>query len=125
MANRSVRCLVVGGALGVTLLGGCQHARYVGTWSSAPGSATGEFEIGGMTLAGDMSYTAFASYSGRDRGFSGEWSVERSDEWGEMLVFASAKPGVAPVKYRVMKRPDGSLVVTDPKTNSKTVLVRQ
>ncbi|MGB0714598.1 MAG: hypothetical protein ACPGXK_01890, partial [Phycisphaerae bacterium] len=45
---------------------GCA-SKYVGTWQSIDDEAS-NFSIGGMTLAPDGTYTAFANYGGTSRG---------------------------------------------------------
>ena len=125
MATRGlvIRMTAVATLSGLSVLSGCSpKAAYVGTWSSDPAtSATSDFQFGGITLSGDGTYTAYASYAGTTRGFSGDWSTDVVDGVNK-LVFESPRPGGAPLRYAAEQADDGTLVVTEPDSGIQTVL---
>lgn len=104
--------------------GGCARSQYTGSWASNPASDVGDFRLGGMTLARDGTYTAFADYQAETRGFSGFWAIE-AGEAGDVLIFESPRPGTPPVRYPVRFGDDeGLLLVTDPQSGITTPLVQ-
>ncbi|MEO1511353.1 MAG: hypothetical protein AAFU70_04700 [Planctomycetota bacterium] len=117
------RNLVLTAAVATATLAGC-HTQYTGTWISEPGASTGDFRLGGMTLAPDGTYTAFANYGGPTRGFSGSWEIERV-AGSDVLVFQPPRPGTEPVRYDVAfdAEDDDVLLVTDRGTNTTTRLL--
>ncbi|MEN0020341.1 MAG: hypothetical protein AAF747_05615 [Planctomycetota bacterium] len=114
--SRSVKAVCLS-SLAITLCG-CASTGYVGTWSSAQPEAAGSFQLGGMTLAPDGTYTAFADYGGTTRGFSGTWSID-----ADQLVFENPRPGAQPVRYDADLQGD-SLTVTDSSSGTVTELQR-
>jgi hypothetical protein len=83
----------------------------VGTWVSA--DEGGPVSIGGMTLAPDGTYTAFAVYGEETRGFSGKWMLEGTD-----LVLDAGR------RYGLEKMEDGTVHLTDPASGTKSALRR-
>lgn len=111
MYNRDLmRAFAVLGLVGLT---GCASNDLVGTWRGAEGQP-GSFTVGGMTLAADGTYTAYANYGGDTRGFSGAWTVE-----GDELVLGDGN------RRYLIERDGDSLTLTDPQTTLATALERQ
>ena len=114
------RYLAIGLASLTIALGACSTGQFTGTWTSE--SSDGDFQLGGMTLSADGTYTAFADYGGTTRGFSGTWSIESSEDQ-ETIVFETARPGGKPVRYQIERDADENvLIVTDPRSGTVTRL---
>lgn len=90
---------------------GCA-SKYVGTWQGTQ-DAESPFSIGGMTLAADGTYTAYANYDGTSRGFTGCWTIQEDEL---VLEHANRSYGV---------ELDGDvMILTDRDTGSSAKLMR-
>ncbi len=112
MTIRRTVSLPVLAVAAVALAGaGCASHQITGTWKGGSPSP-GDFEVGGMTLADDGTYTAFANYDGKTRGFSGSWDMD-----GDDLVLDAGR--------RYSTDLDGDrLTLTDPRTRITSSLRR-
>ena len=115
------KSLAIGFASLTIALGGCSTGQYTGTWTSTV--QEGDFQLGGMTLSSDGTYTAYADYGGDTRGFSGTWTIDSSED-REAIVFWTARPGAKPARYWIERDADDSsvLIVTEPKSGTVTRL---
>ncbi|MEM0984292.1 MAG: hypothetical protein AAGI17_10115 [Planctomycetota bacterium] len=104
-------------ALGLGL-GGCA-SQYVGTWQGAtpPGD---DFQVGGMTLSPDGTYTAYATYANSTRGFTGNWDIGTDADGDDVLRLGSGQ------EYAILRDAENPDVITlvDAKTGLSTKLNR-
>ncbi|GEM_PF-4866316 len=110
-ANRSRLALTGGAVLAAAALVGCSsHDKVVGTWTNAAPSEQ-RFEMRGMTLAEDGTYTAYARVGDRVRGFNGEWDIVDG-----MLVLEEEN-----LRYSFEREGD-QLIVMDPQSDKVQAL---